>query len=132
MCIFCQIIRWLLLEETALLVNRDIIYLLMAHHVMFSTSLYVLPCITANDKAENGVVPTEHTELMEKKDHDSSLIKSDVDARSHISGVSSHPSHSSHSHQSQNSTRLMLEKLAFPRRQLQTLGMLGKNSKQES
>lgn len=83
---------------------------------------------TASDKAENGTVPTEHTELMEKREHDSSVIKSDVDARSHISGVSSHPSHSSHSHQSHNSGRLMLEKLAFPRRQLQTLGMLGKKT----
>ncbi|KAK2149182.1 hypothetical protein LSH36_463g04014 [Paralvinella palmiformis] len=82
--------------------------------------------LQASDKAENGTVPTEHTELMEKREHDSSVIKSDVDARSHISGVSSHPSHSSHSHQSHNSGRLMLEKLAFPRRQLQTLGMLGK------
>ena len=67
-----------------------------------------------NDKTENGTIPTEHTELMEKKDRDSSIIKSDMDARSHVSGVSSHPSHSSHSHNSHGSHRQALEKLAFP------------------
>ena len=69
--------------------------------------------------AENGTVPTERTELMDKKERDSSILKSD-DTRSHISGISSHPSHSSHS-----SRRLGYDKLCFPRHDLQTLRVLG-------
>ena len=79
------------------------------------------------DKHENGTVPSERTELMDKKERDgrdSSIVKSDMDARSHISGVSSHQSHSSHSGRS--STRAY-DKLSFPRHDLQTLGMLGKS-----
>ena len=64
-------------------------------------------------------MPTERTELMDKKERDSSIVKSD-DTRSHVSGVSSHPSHSSHS-----SRRLGYDKLSFPRHDLQTLRVLG-------
>ena len=82
------------------------------------------------DKTENGTVPTEHTELMDKKDRDSSVVKvlmSD-DARSHVSGVSSHHSHSSNSHPSSHSSRARnYDMLNFPRHELQTLGMLGKD-----
>lgn len=77
----------------------------------------------SSEKAENGVIPNENTELMVKPDRDSSIVKSD-DARSHVSGVSSHQSHSSHSHQS--ARRRSYDKLNFPRHDLQTLGMLGK------
>lgn len=62
---------------------------------------------------------------MDKKERDSSILKSD-DNRSHVSGVSSHNSHSSHSHQS--SRRRSYDKFSFPRHDLQTLGMLGKSS----
>jgi PTK7 protein tyrosine kinase 7 len=74
-----------------------------------------------NGKVENGVV-NEHTELMEKKDRDSSILKpfSD-DARSHLSGGSSQPSSHSQSSRSKSS----VDKLSFPRHQLQTLRMLG-------
>ena len=79
-------------------------------------------CFIGGDKTENGTVPTEHTELMDKKERDSSLLKSD-DNRSHMSGVSSQ-----NSSQSQASSRgKALERLAFPRHNLQTLGMLGKS-----
>jgi hypothetical protein len=79
------------------------------------------------DKAENGAIPHETTELMDKKDRESSIVKSD-DARSHVSGVSSQPSHSSHSRQSYQSRTQGYDKLSFPRHDLQTLGMLGQYS----
>ena len=83
-------------------------------------------------KHENGVIPNERTELMDRRDRDSSILKSD-DARSHASGVSSHQSHNS-SHPSSGGThgnhigrrRGSYDKLNFPRHDLQTLGMLGK------
>ena len=78
-------------------------------------------------KIENGVIPNEHTELMDKRERDSSILKSD-DNRSHVSGVSSHHSHSSHSQQS-SSRRRSYDKFSFPRHDLQTLGMLGKYMK---
>lgn len=84
--------------------------------------------ITA-DKAENGLIPNENTELMEKKDRDSSILKSD-DARSHASGVSSHNSHNSHS--SHSGRRRSYDKLNFPRHDLQTLGMLGKRNENKT
>ena len=87
--------------------------------------LYCVGVAMAGDKPENGTIPNEHTELMDKKERDSSIIKSDMDARSHVSGVSSHPSHSSHP--SSHSSRRGYDKLNFPRHDLQTLGMLGRS-----
>ncbi len=72
-------------------------------------------------KQVNDIIPTERTELMDKQERDSSVMKSD-DARSHTSGASSHQSLYSH----HSNRQRIYDKLSFPRHDLQTLGMLGK------
>lgn len=71
------------------------------------------------------------------KDRDSGLqFRSDSDNRSHVSGMSSHPSHSSTSASAAAShitasavaarcRSASLEKLHYPRQDLQTLGIIG-------
>jgi len=70
------------------------------------------------EKAENGMIPLEMTGLMVEKLH----VKSEQDAFS-VSGAES----SSHNSQSTNSrtSQRTYDKLAFPRQELQTLGMIG-------
>jgi len=76
------------------------------------------------EKKENGIEPTEQTELM----NCSSQKNCDVETRSRQSGNSSHPSHASHpSHTSYSSHTYSLvcpheyDRLTFPRNQLQTV-----------
>ena len=72
------------------------------------------------------------------RDSGGTQCRSDSDNRSHVSGLSSHPSHSSHSQsnshtvsqsQSQRSHpsvgKTSLDRLYFPRHELQTMGLLG-------
>lgn len=104
--------------------------------------IYVL---VAEEK-QNGNVPAseQHELLMKDGDRESGAThgcRSDSDNRSHVSALSSHPSHSSHSNshsnsqtQSQNlsqqSSRSVgkssLDRMYFPRHELQTIGILGK------
>ncbi|KAK3595006.1 hypothetical protein CHS0354_003731 [Potamilus streckersoni] len=89
-------------------------------------------------KSPNGNLSQEQHELL-MKDHDrdsgGTQFRSDSDNRSHASGLSSHPSHSSHSQgqsqvlsqaHSQRSRKGSIDRVFFPRHELQTLGMLGK------
>ncbi|KAH3873129.1 hypothetical protein DPMN_036355 [Dreissena polymorpha] len=101
------------------------------------------------DEKQNGNLPQEqHELLMKEADRDSGATqgcRSDSDNRSHVSALSSHPSHSSHSashtashsasathshnlsQQSQRSAgKNSLDRLYFPRHELQTIGILGK------
>ena len=75
-------------------------------------------------KLENGSAPTERTELMEKKccELDTSKAVLSEETRSHVSGLSSTHSSQPSSHRSGQS----LQRYAFPRHDLHTLGMLGK------
>ena len=75
------------------------------------------------DGGTKQIIPTERTELMDKQERDSSVMKSD-DARSHTSGASSHQSLYSH----HSNRQRIYDKLSFPRHDLQTLGMLGKGA----
>ncbi|XP_052767076.1 inactive tyrosine-protein kinase 7-like isoform X2 [Mya arenaria] len=94
-----------------------------------------------NNEKQNGNLPQEqHELLMKERDRDSGATpgcRSDSDNRSHVSALSSHPSHSSHSashtqsqnlsQQSQRSVgKTSLDRLQFPRHELQTVGILGK------
>lgn len=76
---------------------------------------------TAEDKGENGIVPNETTELVEKKDH-LGFSTAETDARS----VSNVGSHSSQSQNHPQGTLRFDKDLAFPRNQLLTLGKLGR------
>jgi len=73
------------------------------------------------EKVENGAIPLETTGLVEKP-KDKLHVKSEQDAFS-MSGAGS----SSHNSQSTNSrtSQRAYDKLAFPRQELQSLGMLG-------
>ena len=73
------------------------------------------------EKADNGAIPLETTGLVDKS-KDKLHVKSEQDAFS-MSGAGS-SSHNSHSTNSRTSQRTY-DKLAFPRQELQTLGMLG-------
>lgn len=73
------------------------------------------------EKADNGAIPLETTGLVDKS-KDKLHVKSEHDAFS-MSGAGS-SSHNSHSTNSRTSQRTY-DKLAFPRQELQTLGMLG-------
>jgi len=71
------------------------------------------------EKGENGLIALETTELVDKS-KDSIIGKNDMDAFS-LSVAGSHNSHSTHSRTSQRN----YDKWAFPRKDLDTLGMLG-------
>ena len=77
----------------------------------------------AEKEAENGAIPLETTGLVEK---DRLQVKtvSEQDAFS-MSGAGS-SSHNSQSTNSRTSQQRNYDKLAFPRQQLHTLGMLGR------
>ena len=97
-----------------------------------------------NEK-QNGTISNEqHELLMKERDRDSggTQCRSDSDNRSHVSGLSSHPSHSSNSNSQSNSHtvsqsqsqrshpsvgKTSLDRLYFPRHELQTMGILGKD-----
>jgi len=73
------------------------------------------------EKAENGAIPLETSGLVEKP-RDKLHVKTEQDAFSvSAAGSSSHNSQSTNSRTSQRT----YDKLAFPRQELQTLGMLG-------
>jgi len=73
------------------------------------------------EKVDNGAIPLETTGLVEKP-KDKLHVKTEQDVFS-MSGAGS-SSHNSHSTNSRTSQRTY-DKLAFPRQELQTLGMLG-------
>ncbi|XP_070181652.1 inactive tyrosine-protein kinase 7-like [Littorina saxatilis] len=78
-------------------------------------------------KAENGDLHREQHELLMKDRDSCAQFRSDSDNRSHAgSALSSQPG--SHSSQSQNSRsrRPSLDRLQYPRHQLNTLGIMGK------
>ncbi|XP_076442608.1 inactive tyrosine-protein kinase 7-like [Babylonia areolata] len=77
-------------------------------------------------KTENGDLHREQHELLMKDRDSCTQFRSDSDNRSHAgSALSSHPSHSSQSQQSR-SRRPSLDRLHYPRHQLNTLGIMGK------
>ena len=98
-----------------------------------------------DEKQTGGMSQEQHELLMKDRDRDSGATpgcRSDSDNRSHVSALSSQPSHSSHSAshsashtQSQNLSqqsgrsagKTSLDRLYFPRHELQTLGILGMN-----
>lgn len=99
---------------------------------------------TVNEEKQNGNLSHEqHELLMKDRDRDSGATpgcRSDSDNRSHVSALSSQPSHSSHSashsashthsqnlsQQSQRSAgKSSLDRMYFPRHELQTVGILG-------
>ena len=99
--------------------------------------------IVKNEKQNGAIGQEQHELLMKERDRDSggTQCRSDSDNRSHVSGLSSQPSHSSHSQsnshtvsqsQSQRSHpsvgKTSLDRLYFPRHELQTVGILGKHS----
>jgi len=76
------------------------------------------------EKAENGAIPLETTGLVDKSSKLQHAIKSEQDAFSMSgAGSSSHNSQSTNSRTSQRTAGY--DKLAFPRHQLHTLGLLG-------
>ena len=85
-------------------------------------------CYDVLVKTENGDLHREQHELLMKDRDSCTQFRSDSDNRSHAgSALSSHPSHSSQSQQSR-SRRPSLERLHYPRHQLNTLGIMGRSA----
>jgi hypothetical protein len=82
--------------------------------------LCIMYAVVFTEKGENGHIPHETTELVDKS-KDSWIVKSEPDALS-VSVAGSHNSQSTNSRTSQRN----YDKWAFPRKDLDTIGMLGK------
>ena len=109
--------------------------------VRFDAAL-LFSSITVKKEKQNGTINHEQHELLMKvgdRDSGGTQCRSDSDNRSHVSGLSSHPSHSSQSQSNSHSVSQsqsqkshpsvgktgVVDRLFFPRHELQTMGLLG-------